>query len=401
VTLVTTRRALRAYLVTATLSRSATESAGPAVLVGTIATVGSATSGSYVVASLTASAAVAGPVVGALIDRARSPRLGFAAAMLVMAIGLSVIAFLLGDVPLWWIMAIAVVAGLGYPALTGAWSAQIPKLVSPGTLTRAYSADAVTYSLAAVVAPPAATALVGVAATAPIWLAVVVLAIAAVTLRAVPLPRREAVGTRPHLVHDLRDGLVAMLRRAGLRRSTVITTVGFAGQAAVFVAAPVLATELGQSLGFTGFILGSFAIGGVTTAAWFARRPVQRPDRAIIVSTLLSGLALMAIGLAPTPALLLLAAFAMGATEPPLVSAMFQVRVRESPSHVQAQVFSTSASLRMTAFAVATAACGWLVGGPGIAAAIAFGVALHVIALAAGLLTGPSLPKREKWLRRR
>jgi len=245
VTPVTTRRALRAYLVTATLSRSATESAGPAVLVGTIATVGSATSGSYVVASLTASAAVAGPVVGALIDRAKSPRLGFAASMLAMAIGLSVIAVLLGHVPLWWVMAIAVVAGLGYPALTGAWSAQIPKLVPGNVLTRAYSADAVTYSLAAVVAPPAATALVGIAATAPIWLAVAVLTIAAVSLRAVPLPRRETVGTKRHLAHDLRDGLAAMLGRAGLRRSTVITTVGFAGQAAVFVAAPVLATELG------------------------------------------------------------------------------------------------------------------------------------------------------------
>ncbi len=396
----TTRDGLRAYLVTATLSRSATESAGPAVLVGAIATLGSATTGSYLVACLTASAAIAGPVVGALIDRARSTRLGFTAAMLVMAAGLAAIAVMLGRTPLWTVMIVAAIAGLGYPALTGAWSAQLPRLVPTERLTKAYASDAATYSVAAVAAPPAATALVGLAATAPIWLAVAVLLVALASMRAVPLGRRPDDAGRRHLVHDLRDGMTAIVRRAGLRRSTIITTVGFAGQASVFVAAPVLATDLGQPLGFTGVILGAFAMGGVSTAAWFARRPVQRPDRAIILSTALSGLALVAIGLAPTTALLLVAAFAMGATEPPLVSAMFQVRVRESPAHVQAQVFSTSASLRMTAFAIAAAACGWLLGGPGIAAVIAFGVALHVAALVIGLAAGPALPDREEWVRR-
>jgi hypothetical protein len=117
------------------------------------------------------------------------------------------------------------------------------------------------------------------------------------------------------------------------------------------------------------------------------------------VSTGLSAIALVAVGLAPTPVLLALAAFAMGATEPPLVSAMFQVRVRESPPAVQAQVFTTSASLRMTAFAIATATCGWLLG-VGIGAVIAFGVLLHVVSLVLGLALGPTVPRREHWLRR-
>ena len=41
---------------------------------------------------------------------------------------------------------------------------------------------------------------------------------------------------------------------------------GFAGQAAIFVTAPVLATELTGSLEVTGLILGAFATGGVLTA---------------------------------------------------------------------------------------------------------------------------------------
>ena len=78
---------------------------------------------------------------------------------------------------------------------------------------------------------------------------------------------------------------------------------------------------------------------------------------------------------------------------------MFQVRVRESPSRVQAQVFTTSASLRMTAFAIATAACGWLLHW-GVGAVIAFGVGLHVVAVIVGIVLGPTLPPREDWVRR-
>lgn len=363
----------------------------------TVATLGSATYGSYLVASLTASAAVAGPVVGAVIDRARRPRLGFAVAMAAMATGLAAIALVLGRLPLALVIIIAVVAGVGYPALTGAWSAQLPRLVPPDILARAYSSDAATYSLAAVVLPPVATSLVVVGDVAPLWFTVVILMLAMGTLLAVPLRARLPGPHQVTLRQDLRDGVGAITGRIALRRTAIITTIGFAGTAAIFVAAPVLAQSVGGSLSFTGVILGVFAIGGLISAAWFTRRPIRRPDRAVIISTVLSGVALVAVGLAPTTALLLLAAFAMGATEPPLVAGMFQVRVRESPERVQGQVFTTSASLRMTAFALSTAACGWLLRW-GIPAVITFGFILHVAALAIGMLLGPPVPPRSTWL---
>lgn len=394
-----TRSGLPTYLVTATTSRSATESAGPALLVVTIATIGNATTGSYLVASLTASAAIGGPIVGALIDRARSPRSGFAVAIAVMALGLAAVALTIGRVPIPVVMALAVVAGVGYPALTGAWSAQIPRLIPADRTNHAYAADAATYSVAAVVAPPLATSLVIVSATAPLWMPVALLVASLVLLRAVPLPTHPA-GRRPtSLRRDLRAGAGVLVRRPGLRRTTIITTVGFAGQSAVFVAAPILAQSVGGSLGFTGVILGIFAVGGVCTAAWYTRHPVTRPDRAVIVSTAVASVALVGIGLAPGTGLLLVAAFVMGAAEPPLVSAMFQVRVRESPARLQAQVFTTSASLRMTAFALATATCGWLLHW-GVGAAIAFGVALHLVSLIGGIAMGPRLPPRRDWVRR-
>lgn len=364
-----------------------------------IAVLGNATTASYIVASLTASAAVGGPLIGALIDRSRSPRRGFALSIAIMMVGLIAIALLMADVPVTLVMLMAAAAGLGYTALTGAWSAQIPALVPTAGLNRAYSLDAATYSVAAVVAPPIATALVIVAPTAPLWMTVALLAIALVALRFVPLQARAASSRRSSLRSDLVDGLGALITRPALRRSTIITTVGFAGQAAIFVAAPILALDTGRGLGFTGVILGSFAVGGIVTAAWFARRPVVRPDRAIVASMALSSVFLVAVGLAPSTPVLLIAAFAMGATEPPLVSAMFQVRVRESPTHVQSQVFTSAASLRMTAFALATAASGWLLHWS-LAWVIAFGVALHLISLALGVALGPALPHRRHWLHR-
>lgn len=393
------RTHLRAYLTTATLARSATESAGPALLVVAIATIGNATTGSYLVASLTASAAIGGPIVGALIDRSARQRRAFGMAITVLAAGLAVIAASIGRVPVPLVMAIAVVAGLGYPALTGAWSAQVPHLVSPDRLKSGYAADAATYSVAAVVAPPVAAALVGLWSRAPLWLPVALLMVALVSLRAVPMSGASGDRPRTSLSADLRTGFGVMIGVAGLRRTVLITTIGFAGIAAIFVASPVLAVDLTGSLGFTGVILGVFAAGGVVTAFFFARRPVRRPDRAIIVSTALSAVALAAVGLTRTPWQLLVAAFVMGAVEPPVLSSMFQVRNRESPSHVQSQVFTTSSSLRMTAYSISTAICGALLG-VGVGAVVAFGVALHVVALVVGIAAGPELPRRQDWVRR-
>ncbi len=391
--------ALRAYLVTATLSRSASEAAMPGLLVVGIAVLGSAALGSYLVAAMTASAAVGGPIVGALLDRTRRPRRGFALAMLTMAVGIAAVALSIGQLPLAIVMLFAVVTGFGYPAITGAWSAQLPHLLPTEGLPRAYSADAATYSVAAVIAPPIAAALIAVSDTAPLWLPVLLLAVALLSLRAVPIRPRGAASPGRSLATDLRSGLAVMTRNLPLRRTVVLTTVGFAGQAAIFVTAPVLAQELTGSLEFTGVILGVFAAGGVVTALWFTRHPVVRPDRAIIVSTALSALTLAVVGIAPTTWLLLVAAFAMGASEPPLVSSMFRVRQRESPPGVQAQVFTTSASLRTTAFAIGTATCGALLAW-GVGAVIAWGVLLHVASLAIGLAIGPPIPGRGSWLRR-
>ena len=391
---------LTAYLTLATMARSATESTGPATLIVAISTVASASSGSYVVASLTGAAAIGGPVLGAVIDRSPHPRRVFACAIALLATGLVAIDIVLGHLPLILVMAIALIAGFGYPALTGAWTAQLPRVVEPARLRHALSFDASTYSIAAVAAPPIASALVVINGRAPLWLPIALLLISLCMLPMVTLHPATRSGAARSLTHDLKDGTGALLHIAALRRTTIITVIGFAGTAPFFIAAPIIAQHLTGSLGVTGVILGVFAAGGVLTALWCTRFPVKRPDRAIITLTLVSALALLAIGLSTTLPEVLVFSFAMGAAESPLLSSMFQVRNRESPAHVQSQVFTTSASLRMTSFALASALSGWLLHFS-YEYAIALGVVLHLVSVLFGVVLGPRLPHRRHWVRRR
>ncbi len=388
---------LAAYLATATLARSATESTGPAILIVAISVLGSATSGSYVSASVTGAAAVGGPILGALIDRSAHPRRLFLVGMAVLAAGLAIIDATIGRIPLPLVITVAIVAGFGYPVIIGAWSAQVPRIVAPDRVRHALSLDASTYSIAAVAAPPLASALVVVNGRAPLWLPIVLLVLSILVLSRLHLPPAVHVGEPTRLVHDLRDGMRTLVARPALRRTTIITVIGFGGTAPFFIAAPVLSQHLTGGLGLTGVILAAFAIGGVLVALWVARHPVRRPDRTILAATLLSAFFLAGVGLAPNVPLLLAFSFLMGAAESPLLSAMFQVRTRESPARLQAQVFTFSSSLRMASFALTSAACGLLLH-LGYGWVIALGVVLHVGSLVVGVVLGPRLPHRRHWL---
>lgn len=361
---------------------------------------GSASTASYVVAAMTAAAAVGGPLTGLVIDRATHPRRTFAVALTLLALGIAGIAMALESAPLLLILVLAAVSGLAHPALSGGWSAQLPMLVPPSRMARGYSADAATYSVAAVLAPPAVAAVVVVAAAAPLWLTAALSVVAILALPLVPLPRRSADHRVSRLRDDLREGLHALFSRPSLRRTTIITVLGFAAQASFFVLAPVLAESRFDGLGYAGVIIGAFAVGGAISALWFTHRPVLRPDRAVIASTILSGVALLGLGVSPTPVGVLVGAFIMGAAEPPGLASMFRVRIREAPTQVHGQVFTTSATLRITGFAIVTALSGWLLHW-GVAAVVVFGVLLHLIAVVAGIAGGPHLPHRRHWLTRR
>jgi predicted MFS family arabinose efflux permease len=227
---------------------------------------------------------------------------------------------------------------------------------------------------------------------APIWLPVVLLIVAMAMLRFVPLKaaNHQHEGERPTLREDLRHGIETIIHGASLRRSTFITTLGFAGQAALLITAPLLSQQLTDSLTFTGVILGFNAAGGVLAALIITKVPIRRPDLLVIVTMTISMIALLLIAIAPVLWVVLLGAFIMGATDAPMLSAMYLIRNRESSSRVRAQVFSTAASLRTAAFGLAAALFGTLLV-HGTTFVLLVGVGMHLVALVVGLAIGPPL----------
>ncbi|MET8826979.1 MFS transporter [Streptomyces sp. NPDC004610] len=160
------RYALGGYLAGAVTARTGDEMSGPALLLAAFAVTGSSSQASLLLAGSTVAAAVGGPVLGALLDRAARPGRLLGCALALYGTGLLLVLAGLGRLPLPAVVLIAVAAGLLGPALSGGWTAQLPR-VAPGTaLPRANALDAMTFGTAAL-AGPALAGLTAEALNAP------------------------------------------------------------------------------------------------------------------------------------------------------------------------------------------------------------------------------------------
>lgn len=147
------RYSLRLYLAGAVAARAGDEMSGPALMLTGFALAGSTTDASSLLAGITISAAAGGPVLGALLDRTGRPGRLLATALLLYAAGLGVILLGLGRMPFTVTILIAVLTGLLGPALSGGWTAQLPRVVLGDHLPRANTLDAMTFSVASLAGP--------------------------------------------------------------------------------------------------------------------------------------------------------------------------------------------------------------------------------------------------------
>ncbi|MBD2830097.1 MFS transporter [Streptomyces globisporus] len=187
-----TRYSLRRYLVGAVVARAGDEMAGPALMLAGFAVAGSSVEASSLLAGITLSAAVGGPLLGALLDRAARPGRLLAVALVLYAAGLGAILAGLGRLPFAVTVLIAAVTGLAGPALSGGWTAQLPGVVPGDRLPGANALDAMTFSAAALTSPALAGGVAEVAG-AP-WAVVASVMLVALALPAAwTLPARSPV----------------------------------------------------------------------------------------------------------------------------------------------------------------------------------------------------------------
>jgi predicted MFS family arabinose efflux permease len=383
------RYQLRRYLAGATAARTGDEMSGPALLLVGLSATGSPAVGSALLAGLTISSGVAGPMLGAVLDRSPAPGRLLAGALVSYAGGLLLVATLVGDLATVLVVALAALVGCGAPALTGAWTAQLPRIVSPAGVQRGFSLDAATYAAASLAGP----ALAGLVATAlgARWAVVAAVALLAAAVPVALLlpreagadgaderprpeaagagerPRAEAAGAgerppdRGPLRAELARGIGAIVARPPLLAVTLATMLSAAGFAGFVVASPLLGERLAGSAAAGTALLSVLAVGSLIGATALARRPWRgRPEHLLVATTVALGVAFALLAVADSFPLAVGLSFAAGLAEGPQLAAVFGVRHRESPESLRAQLFTTAASVKMSAYAVGAAATGAL-----------------------------------------
>lgn len=185
---------------------------------------------------------------------------------------------------------------------------------------------------------------------------------------------------------ELIDGFAALARNGSLRRATLASMISYAGLAMLVVSAPLLGTNLLGDPGYGALLLSVLAAAALVANAVLARFPATRPDIVVPVSALVIGAGLALAAFAGTFAWAVLAVALVGVGEGPQLTALFAVRHREAPSRLRTQVFTTGASLKITSFALGSAAAGPLAG-HSPTAALLVGAAVQLTAAAAFVLS--------------
>ncbi|WP_328432896.1 MFS transporter [Streptomyces sp. NBC_00425] len=356
----TKRYSLRFYLAGAVAARAGDEMSGPSLMLAAFALAGSAVDASSLLAGITISAAVGGPVLGALLDRAGRPGRLLTGALVLYAAGLGMILAGLGRLPFGVTIVIAVVAGLLGPALSGGWTAQLPRVVLGDRLPRANALDAMTFSVASLAGPALAG---GVAETLGASTAVVVSAV----LIGLALPAAWMLPARSgrtqgaqasSVVSDLAAGLRVVVGRPSLARATLTSVLSCFAQGMLAACIPLLGERVLGGAGRGAVLLSCTAISAMMANAVLARFPrVVAPDTVIWVSALVQAAAL-SLAIWGQPAVLIVAVLIAGIGEGPQLAALFAVRHREAPERLRGQIFTTGASLKITGFALGAAVAG-------------------------------------------
>ncbi|MEU5109605.1 MFS transporter [Streptomyces sp. NPDC021354] len=382
------RYSLRFYLAGAVAARAGDEMSAPALMLAGFALTGSTIAASSLLAGITISAAIGGPMLGALLDRADRPGHLLAGALVLYAAGLGMILGGLGRWPFAVTILIAVVTGLLGPALSGGWTAQLPCVVPGDHLPRANALDAMTFNVASLAGPALAGGVAeALGAPTAVVVSVVLIALALPAAWMLPVrPGRVQGAQATSVISALVAGVGVIVRRPSLARATLTSTVSCIAQGMLMACVPLLGERVLGGAGRGAVLLSCVAISALVANVVLARFPRSvAPDTIIWASALVQAAALT-LAMWGQPVVLIVAALIAGIGEGPQLAALFAVRHREAPDHLRGQIFTTGASLKITGFALGAAVAGpvvaWsLPGTLALAASVAVLAALAFFAI--------------------
>ncbi|WP_263986418.1 MFS transporter [Streptomyces sp. NK15101] len=367
------------------MARIGDETAGPALLLAGFALAGSTAEASALLAGVSLSAALGGPVLGTLLDGAARPGRLLAGALVLYAAGLALVLAGLGRLPFAVTVTTAVLTGLLGPALSGGWSAQLPRVATGERLLRANALDTMTFGAAAL-AGPALAGGTAEALGAPTAVVLATALIASAAPAAWVLPVRAGPARRPRpapVVRALVSGTRAVLGNPRLARATRVSVVSCVAQGMLTACVPLLGERVLGGAGRGAVLFSCAAVSALAADALLARFPLAlSPDTVVRAGALVQAVA-PALALTGGPVGPVAAFLVAGLGEGPQLTALFAVRHRESPERLRAQVFTTGASLKITGFALGAAAAGPLAA-RSLPAALAAATATALLAAVGG-----------------
>ncbi len=357
------RYTLTHYLLGALPARLGDEMSSQAILLVGLAVSSTVTLGSTLIAGLTISAAIGGPLLGALLDRSHYPGRVLAFALGFYAAGLGAIALTLGHVPAWMSFTIALAVGFFMPAISGGWSSRLKSFIADDQMPRASSIDATTFNIAGL-AGPALAGLIAAGLGAN-WsvIGLVILLITALPM-AWRLPKRPMRIERPLVTsfwHDVVSGFKIVVSNKPLLRITLVSVISYMGIGMLWIIYPLVGHELLGKAGYGGVLASILSVGAVIATVAYAKWPTRHsPDMIAFVTTILLAVAMLILAFANTVFIALVAMLIAGLADGPQLAAVFTVRHREAPERLRSQVFTTGASLKITAAAIGAGLAGQL-----------------------------------------
>ena len=389
-------RRLALYATVGSFGRAASNGLPSAILLGFIGAGSTASAGAIVIAALSGVAALAGPFVGAGLDRMAQPRRGYQGGLILVSIGVAVLAIGTGVWPIWTLIIVAGLTGLVQPVIVGAWSAQVRRIVPDVPAARVYAVDVGTYNVAEIAGP----ALVSIAfvvdtaipGAASLDAVLILYLLAALLMPLVPIPPRSATTDAPvePLLRTLAR-LSVLWRSIPLRRNTVMGVVSFGAIAFCVISTPLLSEEFTGDPGYGPLLLASIAVGALIGSIVQARRPItwRGPGTVSVLSTLTLGVLFLGLAVVPSITWAFAIAVVFGMVQAMQLTSMFRVRDRESPAESRGMVFVASASLRTAAFAIGSLVAGALVASWGWRWLLVVAAGIEVLSLLFALVSTP------------
>ncbi len=343
---------LTRYLTAAVLVRGADSGATVGLLLLAADRHQSAATGGLLVAALTAPHLV-GPWLAVRLDRARDRRRLLALAYLVYGVALTTGALAVGRLPAAAALAAVAVAGCCGPLLTGGLSSVLDDVTRS---RRGRGWDALTYGVGGTAGPAAAAALT--ASAGPLG-AVLALAVAAVAAGALVVTLPAAGAARPEEAASLRAGLAVLIRRGPLRRVTLLTLLAALQLGALPVVAVRFGTELHGTAAAGATLTVAYGAGSLLGSALVTAWPL-RGEPEVQAARLFAAMAVAtaACAFAPGYAVAIAGFAVLGVLNAVSFTATLAARGAYAPAGAQAQVFVTSAGLKVTSAAAGAALAG-------------------------------------------